>query len=72
MNEFDNTNFPPISDPANHDTNKCELYPMRMQDSINEIYGHDKVLYRKASEYTPDPQMGNTGAETVSSFPYKY
>jgi len=54
-NDFDNTNFPPISDTANEDTNKCELYPMRLQDSVNKIYNHNQVLYRKPSEYTFDP-----------------
>lgn len=47
--------FPPIPDPSNEETKEAELYPKNLQDDINESYGHNKVLPRKAgTDYVDD------------------
>ena len=46
MSEFGHKNFPPHKDPANEETGMAELYPESLQDEVNEIYQHNKVLPR--------------------------
>lgn len=71
-NPFDKHNFPPIPDPANEETGVAELYPERLQDEINDLYNHDKVLPRKSGvDYTEDSGYEKND-ESVSTFPYKY
>lgn len=54
-NVFGHENFPPHDDPANEETGKTELYPERLQDEVNEIYNHDKVLPRvEGTDYVKD------------------
>lgn len=72
-NDFSKTHFPPIADPANEETKVDELYPERLQDEVNEIYKKDKVLPRQEGvDFTKDKEMYEEGAESVSTFPYKY
>lgn len=56
-NEFDHANFPPHDDPANKETGKAELYPESLQDEINDIYQHNKVLPRQEGvDYVADKE----------------
>lgn len=72
-NVFGHDNFPPHADSANEDTKQDELYPERIQDMVNDIYEHNKVLPKQAgTDYVQDPLFKNEGAETKSTFPHNY
>lgn len=65
-NPFSHDNFPPTDDPANRETEKCELYPKRIQDEVNEMYSHDQVLYREpGKDYTESKIAKNVKAGSV-------
>ena len=49
--------YPPHPDPSNEETEEAELYPERLQDEVNEIYDHNKVLPRvEGTDYVKDKE----------------
>lgn len=71
--DFGKGNFPPTPNSTNEETKKAELYPENIQDMVNNFYGHNKVLPRiEGEDYVANPTLTNEGAETKSTFPYKY
>lgn len=73
FSDSDRNHFPPIPNDGNEETHVEDLYPESLQDTTNDLYGHNKVLPRKAGvDYTKGPLTGLSSPESKSTFPHKY